>query len=81
MESGRSGPSPGNDELLKQLLEYVIKVLYPQVIQKISISNTLTLIHGCKKTYKFTGGGVHTDPKNKAVLSGVRTDPAHVDEG
>ncbi len=28
----------------------------------------LTLIHGYKKTYKFTGGGVRTDPKNKAVL-------------
>ena len=28
----------------------------------------LTLIHGYKKTYKFTGGGVRTDPKYKAVL-------------
>ncbi len=28
----------------------------------------LTLIYGYKKTYKFTGGGVRTDPENKAVL-------------
>ncbi len=28
----------------------------------------LTLIHGYKKTYKFAGGGVRADPKNKAVL-------------
>ncbi len=28
----------------------------------------LTLIHGYKKTYKFTGGGVPMDPKYKAVL-------------
>ncbi len=31
-------------------------------------TNALTLIHGFKKTYKFTCGGVRTDPKNKAVL-------------
>ena len=41
MESGRSGPSPGNDELLKQLLEYVIKVFYPEVNIKISVQNNI----------------------------------------
>ncbi len=30
-ETGRKGPSTGNNELRKQLLEYVIKVFYPQV--------------------------------------------------
>ncbi len=28
------------------------------------LSKALTLIHGYKKTYKFTGGGVRTDPEN-----------------
>ena len=31
METGRKGPSHGNTELLKTLLEYVIKVFYPEV--------------------------------------------------
>ena len=31
METGRKGPSHGNSELLKTLLEYVIKVFYPEV--------------------------------------------------
>ena len=31
METGRKGPSHGNTELLKVLLEYVVKVFYPKV--------------------------------------------------
>ena len=34
METGRTGPSHGNTELLKTLLEYVIKVFYSEVSEK-----------------------------------------------